>query len=52
MCSKLTIKTLERRHDIILFSLLLNLKYFTLFSSVFIVVLEQVNDCTDGLEVC
>ena len=39
----LTIKTSERRLDVFLLSLLLNLNYFTPFSSVFIVNFEKVN---------
>ena len=43
ICSKLTIKTPERRHSFVLVSLLLTLNKFTPCSSVSIVNLEQVN---------
>ena len=45
ICSKLTIKTPERRHvnDVVLMSLLLTLNIFHIFPNISIDVFEQVN---------
>ena len=43
MCSKFTIKTPERRNDVVLVSSLLTLTIFTTFSSVSFVDFEQIN---------
>ena len=45
MCSKITIKTLDRFNDVVLVSLLLTVNIISSFSSVSVVDFEQINVC-------